>query len=441
LDLWGKTRGDESWTEYGIKTAIANYLEETDKMLGGNKEEDAQGSPIVFDKEPEPYPEPVDGDELLDELEALIQKHVVTTKHNRIAISLWIVLSYLIDEVETLPLLVINSPTKRCGKTRLVDLITRLVPKPITGVSFSSATIFRIIEKYCPTLLVDEGDTMFRDNEELRQVFNGGHTLTDPYVYRCVGDDHEPRRFSVWAAKVISLIGKLPPTLTDRSVIVKMARRAKGEKAERLRKTPKQTWIQLRQKIKRWVKDNHSAIADACEEILPTMPDVFNDRAEENWVPLTAIAKLASAKWLALTGEAMKDLEGYDVEDDSPAEYLIKALERLFCQRLAKDHESKLFSLDKYDDFHIASSEIVTALNKDKDAPWADWHNGQGLTEHKFAQLLREFDVTPEQQRHGKEGRPRGYRYGTLKPVFARYPSPPAKEESDKKPDEKPDTE
>jgi hypothetical protein len=230
------------------------------------------------------------------------------------------------------------------------------------------------------------------------------------------------------------LIGKLPPTVTDRSVIIRLARRAKNEAAARLSKTPKTTWVQLRQKIIRWVLDNHSQIPTTCETILPTIPDVLNDRAEENWVPLLAITELAGPRWSALARKAMETLEGNQAEeDDSPAEYLVHSLQRLYSQRLAAKHKRELFSLDKEDDFHLFSTEIVAALNKDKEAPWGAWKNE--LTEHALGRMLGSFGVKSQQHRRGDQ-RGRGYSYGQLKAIFARYPLPKKKADQAGKTDE-----
>jgi putative DNA primase/helicase len=66
---------------------------------------------------------------------------------------------------------------------------------------------------------VDEGDTFLKDNDDLRGILNGGHDRMSAYVWRNVGDDHEPRRFKVWAPKAIAMIGQLPDTLEDRAIV------------------------------------------------------------------------------------------------------------------------------------------------------------------------------------------------------------------------------
>jgi len=102
------------------------------------------------------------------------------------------------------------------------------VPRALLSSNISPASLFRIVEKYSPTLLVDEADSFLRDKEELRGILNSGHTRDAAYVVRTVGDENEPRRFSTWAAKAVALIGHLPDTLADRSLVVPMRRRAAG---------------------------------------------------------------------------------------------------------------------------------------------------------------------------------------------------------------------
>jgi putative DNA primase/helicase len=99
----------------------------------------------------------------------------------------------------------------------------------------SPAAVFRAIEAWAPTLLIDEADSFVRNNEELRGILNSGHTRDSAFVIRTVGDDHEPRRFSTWAAKVVCLIGKLPDTLADRSIEIPLKRKLPSESVEKLR--------------------------------------------------------------------------------------------------------------------------------------------------------------------------------------------------------------
>jgi hypothetical protein len=137
---------------------------------------------------------------------------------------LWIIHTYLLDSFSISPRLAIGSPEKGCGKTTLLDVISRLVWRPLSTSNATVAAIFRIVELSCPTLLIDEADTFLPENEELRGILNSGHRRGGS-VIRTIGDDHEPRMFSTFCPCAIALIGKLPGTLADRSVSVELKRR------------------------------------------------------------------------------------------------------------------------------------------------------------------------------------------------------------------------
>ena len=72
-----------------------------------------------------------------------------------------------------------------------------------------------------PTLLIDEADFFLRDNEELRGVLNSGHRRGG-HVIRIVGEDFEPRAFSTFSPCAIALIGRLPATLHDRAIHIRL---------------------------------------------------------------------------------------------------------------------------------------------------------------------------------------------------------------------------
>jgi putative DNA primase/helicase len=129
--------------------------------------------------------------------------------------------------------------------------------------NISPAALFRAVEKFSPTLLIDEADTVTRDNEELRCILNSSHTRDAAYVVRTAGEDHEPRRFSTWSAKAVALIGRLPETLADRSIIVPMRRRAPSEQIERLRLDRPGILIELHRRAARWAADHLDDLRDA----------------------------------------------------------------------------------------------------------------------------------------------------------------------------------
>src|SRR2546425_6212615 len=78
---------------------------------------------------------------------------------------------------------------------------------------------------------MDEADTIFVNggSAELRCVLNAGLYRSNAFVLRCMGDRKEPKACSVWCPKAIALIGRLPTTLEDRSIVIPMRRRGPEE--------------------------------------------------------------------------------------------------------------------------------------------------------------------------------------------------------------------
>ncbi len=148
------------------------------------------------DDQLEPWEQPVDGESLFAEIVALLNRYVILSAAQASAVACWIVFSYGFEAMRICPQLLINSPSKRCGKSTLLELIMSLVRRPLPAANISSAAVFRSIESWSPTLLIDEADTFLNSigNEEITGILNSGHNRNLAYVVRTqeVNGDHVP---------------------------------------------------------------------------------------------------------------------------------------------------------------------------------------------------------------------------------------------------------
>lgn len=363
-------------------------------------------APSIVPPAPEPWPQPVNGDDLLTELREFVRRFVVVTETTLTALTLWIVFTYLIDVVEVSPRLAIQSPVLRCGKTRVIDLLAALTCRPLAASNISPAAIFRTLDQEHPALLIDEADSFARDNEELRGLLNSGHTRGTAFVIRTVkvGEDFVPKRFSTWGAIALAAIGKLHATWMDRSIVVMMKRKSRDVKVEKLRRNSaaQATAIELTRKIARWTSDNLAAI----EAARPTMPDVGDDRAEENWEPLIAVADLAGGKWPALSRIAATTLSVGRDSDSSVGEMLLADIRAIF------DSAGR----DK-----ISSIDLCAALANLESRPWAEYgRSGKSLTQPRLARLLGAFGIAPSTIRLG-DTTIKGYTRKAFEDAFSSY--------------------
>lgn len=352
--------------------------------------------------DPEPWPEPVNGAALLDELVTTFERFLALPDGASVALALWALHAHCFDAFGVTPRLALCSPEKRCGKTLTLSVLGALVPRALPASNLTPAVVFRAIEKFKPTLLVDEADTFLAGSEELRGVLNSGHTRVMAFVIRTVGDDHDAAMFSTWAPVAVALIGRLPATLEDRSVIINMRRRLPGEAVERLRLDRIAELEPLRRRAARWAADHMAELGS----MDPDMPDLGSDRAVDNWRPLLAIADVAGCEWPALARQAARTLQGAAGSDDgSVAALLLSDLRDLFAEQGSD---------------RLASESIVAALGAMEDRPWPEWRDGRPITTRQVARLLKPFGVHPLKYRVGAETA-RGYRREDLSDAFSRY--------------------
>jgi len=120
-----------------------------------------------FFEEVEPWPDFVKPSDLLKALISLVKQYIVVTDEQALAVALWIIMTWVTDYVEILPLLFINAPEKACGKSQLLDVVGLTTARSISLSNISQAAMFRIIDKCQPTLWLTRADTFIRDKPEL----------------------------------------------------------------------------------------------------------------------------------------------------------------------------------------------------------------------------------------------------------------------------------
>jgi len=354
-------------------------------------------------EEIEPWKEQVNGNAILSVIHSIIQKHVVLEPPAIIATTLWVILSYCYDSFRILPLLGITSPEKRCGKTTLLEVLAGLVYKPVLASNLTTSVVFRTIEKFKPCLLIDEADTFLKDNEELRGVLNSGHTRKAAFVIRTNPNSFEPERFSTWTPKVISLIGRLPDTVSDRAINAKMKRKTALEKVERVTQDFDDQHLGLRRQIKRWAADNEENL----KSVTLVMPETGNDRATDNWLPLLYIATLAGGEWPDRARKAMLAIEKVS-DEDTLKQLLLRDIREIF-NAVASDR--------------ISSRKLVEELIQKEERPWGEFNRGKPITQNGLARLLKPFEVTSKLIRSGDDIF-RGYTQNQFIDAFGRYLPP-----------------
>lgn len=388
----------------------------------------------------EPWPEPVDGAALLNDLAGLVRRFLILPKWAEEALALWVLHTYAFELRDVTSYLGIESPEKRCGKTTLLAVLSELVNRPVVAANISPSAFFRVIEETRPTLLIDEADTFLQGNDELRGILNAGYKDKMAFVVRVAAEVQSPRskvgraerasvraserhercgvrqsdrqsggrgsrlvRFSCWCPKVLAAIGRLPDTLADRCIVIRMQRKRADEECERIKNLD---GGELRAKCARFVRDRGAEIAAA----QPSIPEELNDRAADIWEPLLALADLAGGDWAEKARQAAVSLST-NAQENNPIGSLLMDLWFLF----TKNKADRMFS-----------RTLVENLNYFPTRPWAELTRGgnakapRGVTELWLAQKLRPYGVRTITMRIGDE-MGKGYYYRDLEEVFRRF--------------------
>lgn len=403
LALLREVRGNDParWARYrkAIKAAGAVSMADLERLtntsnvdVGGR---DELFAPVTI------HPDPVNGAELLNEITATIQRHVIVDAPTIHAAALWAAFTWFIDVVDVAPIANITAPEKRCGKTVMLGALARLSCRPLAVSNIAPAALFRALELWTPTLLIDEVDAFLAEHEEARGILNAGFTRDSAFVIRCVGEDHTPTKFNVWGAKALCGIGKIADTLEDRSIPLRLRRKMPGERTVKMRHADPEHFAVLVGKLARFAVDKREAVRLA----RPAEIEGLNDRANDAWEPLLAIAGVAGGDWPRLARQAAIILHGLEGEAPSIGAELLGDIQAAF----ERKRTAKLFSAD-----------LLQALCDDEESPWATWNRGKPIQLRQLSRKLAEFGIKSKDVRQGYEVK-KGYHLEQFADAFERY--------------------
>lgn len=351
-----------------------------------------------------------------DLVRQFLSRFVVLTPEQAVACTMWVLHTWVFEVARATPYLVVMSPTKQSGKTRLLEVLELLVREPFRADSVTEAVVFRLIDQMQPTLLMDEVDAIFASmterTEPLRAVLNSGNRAGGR-VARCVPPQWDVKSFSVFCPKALAGIdnGRWPDTLLDRSTVVRLRRRLDAEEVEPFRYSQVEAEASfIKEELEAWASEDLDLLKDA----RPKIPDGLSDRAADAWEPLFAVADLLDGDWPLTVREAAVGLfdRQQDLEDTT-AVAVLRDIRTVF----EATGEAKLGSL-----------VLCAKLRELPEAQWATWggrRGKQGLTPNELAVLLRPFEVVPRVVRLSKTqergSTVRGYAREDFEDAWKRY--------------------
>lgn len=336
----------------------------------------------------------------------LLQTFVWMQEEEAIVCSLWAAATWFVDCVvskdEAVPYLLISSKTPECGKTKLLDVLEKIVRYPIQASNPTSAAIFRVMNRGRPTLLLDEVDRYLDKDETLALILDAGNKPGGKVLRSAVNAKgsftDEVRAYECFGFKAIVGIfaEEFYDTVTSRGVVIKLSKkthtdgkRLKFSKFEEQFDSIRRRFYTLSVKYSREVRK----LMDAGEI---EFSDELSNRQKEGCEVIWAMLECMADK-----GTCQKCKEAYTV--------LCQRMQHLPSNLMLLRHINIL--LQDYEKKWIKSVDLIRQLNLKPE--WCD------LTAKKLATVLTEFKVKSLQI--SQEHNVRGYSVDQLRRAYSEY--------------------
>ena len=352
-----------------------------------------------------PYDGEINPLEVVQDLERVFKKYLYIPEYAETVLALWVLHTYKPEEFDYTPRLFIYSPEPRCGKSTLLDLLELLCNNALKTENISAAAFYNLAESCKPTLLIDEADTFFKSNNELRGAIDSGYKCNG-CVVRMIGENKkkEPVAYNCFAPCAIAGIGKIHQTILDRSIVIHMQRGLPNELPEKLRIRRAESEVKiLKRKCARLMESVH-------QNNNVVIPNGLNSRQENSWESLLTIAEYISEEY-AEAVRKIAQIYSANLEMDSDVSIriaLLQDIKLLFDQRVYNG------------DVFIRSEDMCKELSEMEEQPWSEFNHGKPITPRNIASLLKYFGITPIKQSFSETCK-RGYKKSQFEDIFLRY--------------------
>jgi hypothetical protein len=357
----------------------------------------------------------------IEEVVRFLTDYVTLPLYTPTVIAAWVLAAWLSVVWDRFPHLSIYSPEKRCGKTRLLEVLKLIVPNPIFTSSISSAALYRLIggSAIKPTLILDEAQSLSRVRSEsaetLRELLNAG-IEKDTKVFRCGGKKMEQVKvFPIYSPKIFAQIGEPDAILADRSLPIEMTRKTGQDVVQRFHMREVQPRARtLRDRLERWAKENEENAAEVYSSMIEPL-NIANDRMEDLLMPLQTVLVWDDvlSGGAGVEAQSLNTLSAYATsleERDKRQESQSWGVQLLTACR-------EIFESEKDTSF-MPTTTLIENLVSRTDEPWHRWNRGDGMNPEALAKLLRPYKIRPT---HNKDKTQRGYYVSDFSDAFERY--------------------
>jgi putative DNA primase/helicase len=381
-------------------------------------------TPIVL-TEIVPWDTAVDGIELMGETTAAFGRHVILPAQGTLTAAFWTGHAHTVEATSISPRLAVTSPFPESGKSTLMKVLRHLVPRPLHLVTLTGPTLFRVIELWHPSMLLDECNNWLFDGPpgagdgtkgDLQALIDAGHErgVIVPRLMPSGNGAWEPHGFDIFGPLVLALIGRLPEQIASRAIEIACTRRtAEQTIAPLYARRPPPELADIARKWARWGADH----VDLLKEWEPDIPNEISNRTADNLEPLLAIAEVIEDEavgpsssrpdYPALMREvaiaAGKGSRANRLNSNTRLTLLADLQEQFDTEWARDQHPQNPRPLFKdAASVVLFSEDIVTALAEIEDRPWAEWGRARKpISKVQLARQLAPLGISPSTHRRG----------------------------------------
>lgn len=318
-------------------------------------------------------------DSILDaEIESFLYRHIDLSEKERKLVVQYIKLTYLTDKLEEIPYLRAVGE-KGNGKSRFIYAVGMLCYRPLFVVSITAAVLFRIVQAYHPTLIIDEANLNVEsdDTQAIMQILNAGYQRIGKVLRTEMGGTGiEPRleNFDPFGAKILASLKTFDSAAFEsRCIRILMQKTTRNEIRFRLSKTLKFEAEALRNKLALWRFRNYNR--DFEQELDAAENALKNENLEPRYVQIgTPLYALINNESLKRDFAAMLKMRG-DVDTEERREsldgQLVSAIHELLVESESDTNGFQVLRLKgecrEGEQCRLLTVEaIANKLNKDK---------------------------------------------------------------------------
>jgi hypothetical protein len=201
-------------------------LREEFAELRGEEEEKIKCSEV------EPWAEPVDTRELLNEVTTQFGRYIII--HDRVIapiIPLWICFAWVHDIATFSPILIFESADTGEAKTAASKVVAALTPRAYIIVEPTGPAFYRFVDRVHPTLIIDDADRLLPRRPDLAHIINASWTRGVPIPrVDASGNVHLFDPFCPKVLNGIDLLAHLAPATRTRCITIKLLPKLENEK-------------------------------------------------------------------------------------------------------------------------------------------------------------------------------------------------------------------